>query len=65
MRGELWQWARVQPELDVGDVSASSPVAGWKVMGVVYMPGFGWREVGGSEAWGNYFFGMRKRGSEA
>ena len=58
---ELWQWARVQPELDVGDLSASSIAAGWRVMGVVYVPGFGWREVGGSESWGNYFFAMRKR----
>ena len=50
---ELWQWARVQPELDAE--------GGWKVMGVVYVPGFGWKEVGGSEAWGNYFFGMRRK----
>ena len=29
-------------------------------MGVVYVPGIGWREVQGSEGWGNYFFGIRK-----
>ena len=51
--GELQQWASVQPELDVR-------TGGWKVMGVVYVPGFGWREVFGSEDWGNYFFGMKK-----
>lgn len=51
---ELYQWARVQPGLDV-------EAGGWKVMGVVYVPGFGWKEVGGSEAWGNYFFGVRKK----
>ncbi|KAE8451585.1 hypothetical protein EG329_003658 [Mollisiaceae sp. DMI_Dod_QoI] len=36
---------------------------GWnspRVMGVVYMPGLGWREVSGSEKVGNYFFGIRK-----
>lgn len=29
-------------------------------MGVVYIPGVGWREVQGSEKVGNYFFGVRK-----
>lgn len=36
---------------------------GWnspRVMGVVYVPGFGWKEVSGSEKVGNYFFGIRK-----
>jgi len=36
---------------------------GWnspRVMGVVYIPGLGWREVRGSEKVGNYFFGIRK-----
>ncbi|TVY42990.1 Ubiquinone biosynthesis O-methyltransferase, mitochondrial [Lachnellula occidentalis] len=36
---------------------------GWNspmVMGVVYVPGVGWKEVGGSEKLGNYFFGIRK-----
>ena len=36
---------------------------GWnspRVMGVVYVPGVGWREVRGSEKVGNYFFGIRK-----
>ena len=55
---ELWQWARVQPELDTEGLD------GWRVMGVMYVPGIGWREVGGSESWGNYFFGVRKRGVE-
>jgi len=32
----------------------------WTVMGVIYIPGFGWKEVNGSENWGNYFFGMRR-----
>lgn len=37
--------------------------AGWnspRVMGVIYVPGLGWKEVGGSEKVGNYFFGIRK-----
>jgi len=36
---------------------------GWespRAMGVVYVPGVGWREVQGSERLGNYFFGVRK-----
>ena len=32
----------------------------WRCMGVVYVPGVGWREVTGSEKVGNYFFGARK-----
>lgn len=36
---------------------------GWnspKVLGVVYVPGLGWREVRGSEKVGNYFFAVRR-----
>lgn len=36
---------------------------GWtspRTMGVVYLPTLGWREVRGSEDWGNYFFAVRK-----
>lgn len=36
---------------------------GWhcpRVMGVVYVPGLGWREVQAAEKWGNYFFGIKK-----
>jgi polyprenyldihydroxybenzoate methyltransferase/3-demethylubiquinol 3-O-methyltransferase len=36
---------------------------GWnspRVMGVVYVPGVGWKEVRGSEKVGNYFFGVRR-----
>ena len=32
-----------------------------RAMGVIYIPGLGWREVRGGEEWGNYFFGIRKR----
>jgi polyprenyldihydroxybenzoate methyltransferase/3-demethylubiquinol 3-O-methyltransferase len=38
---------------------------GWgevKTMGVVYVPGVGWREVRGGEQWGNYFLGVRRDG---
>lgn len=31
-----------------------------RVMGVVYVPGLGWKEVPGSEKVGNYFFAVRK-----
>ncbi|KAF4632056.1 hypothetical protein G7Y89_g6073 [Cudoniella acicularis] len=36
---------------------------GWnspRVMGVIYVPGLGWKEVSGSENVGNYFFAIRK-----
>lgn len=33
---------------------------GLKTMGCVYIPGFGWKAVQGSEQYGNYFFGVRK-----
>ena len=36
---------------------------GWgevKTMGVVYMPGLGWREVRGGEGFGNYFLAVRR-----
>ncbi|PNS21121.1 Ubiquinone biosynthesis O-methyltransferase [Sphaceloma murrayae] len=32
----------------------------WRVMGVLYVPGVGWREVSKGEEWGNYFFGIRR-----
>lgn len=54
---ELREWAYTQPELDVGG-------QGWQVMGVVYVPGLGWKEVSGSESWGNYFFAMQKKDVE-
>jgi 2-polyprenyl-6-hydroxyphenyl methylase/3-demethylubiquinone-9 3-methyltransferase len=31
-------------------------------MGMVFVPGLGWREVRGSEKVGNYFFGVQKVG---
>ncbi|KAH6640541.1 S-adenosyl-L-methionine-dependent methyltransferase [Chaetomium tenue] len=33
-----------------------------RVMGVVFVPGFGWKEVRGSEKVGNYFLGVQKVG---
>ncbi|KXS99483.1 hypothetical protein AC578_3770 [Pseudocercospora eumusae] len=54
---EMREWARSQQELL--DVSVGGD--GWRQMGVVYVPGLGWKEISGSEDWGNYFFGMRKR----
>lgn len=35
---------------------------GLRAMGVVYVPGLGWRMVEGGEKWGNYFFGVQKDG---
>jgi ubiquinone biosynthesis O-methyltransferase len=41
--------------------------SGWgdaRCMGVIYVPGIGWREVQGSEKVGNYFFAVRKLESQ-
>lgn len=46
---------------ELKDYFAQRP--GWsapRVMGVVYVPGLGWKEVAGSEEFGNYFFAVRK-----
>ncbi|KAJ5094677.1 hypothetical protein N7456_010538 [Penicillium angulare] len=32
----------------------------WKCVGAVYVPGFGWKMVPGSEDWGNYFWAVRR-----
>ncbi|EEA20169.1 3-demethylubiquinone-9 3-methyltransferase [Talaromyces marneffei ATCC 18224] len=32
----------------------------WKVAGVVYVPGLGWKMVNGGEDWGNYFWAVQK-----
>ncbi|PKS11386.1 hypothetical protein jhhlp_003149 [Lomentospora prolificans] len=40
-------------------------MGGWnspRCMGVVYVPGLGWKEVQGSEKVGNYFFAVRRDG---
>lgn len=55
---ELRAWARTQPDLD-------AEFQGWQVMGVVYVPGMGWKEIPSSEDWGNYFFGVRKKQVDA
>ena len=47
---EMKAWADKQPDLE-----------NWQIMGVVYVPGFGWKEVQGSEGYGNYFFAARKK----
>lgn len=52
---ELRAWANAQTDLSTIDGF------GWNVMGVVYVPGLGWRKIRGSETWGNYFFAMQKR----
>lgn len=45
-----------------GYFNAKGGFNGLRVMGVVYVPGFGWREVRGSEKVGNYFIAARKDG---
>ena len=50
--------------INVDEIKAwAAKQQGWSYatsMGVVYIPGVGWKEVKGSESWGNYFFAIRK-----
>ena len=58
------EWAKYVNEAELRDWFAKKQ--GWgenggmKAMGVLYVPGLGWKEVTGGEAWGNYFFGVRR-----
>ena len=54
-----WEKYINEPEMRAWFASRS----GWgdlRSMGVVYIPGLGWKEVPRSEQWGNYFFGVKK-----
>ena len=54
-------WRKYINEDELRGYFARQP--GWgspRVVGVVYVPGFGWKEIGGSEKLGNYFFAVRK-----
>ncbi|KAI9675500.1 MAG: Hexaprenyldihydroxybenzoate methyltransferase, mitochondrial [Trizodia sp. TS-e1964] len=56
-------WAQYINEGELRDWFAG--LEGWgevRCMGVIYIPGLGWREARGSEKIGNYFFGVRKDG---
>jgi polyprenyldihydroxybenzoate methyltransferase / 3-demethylubiquinol 3-O-methyltransferase len=62
---ELAGWFEKQNEAAVVDADFPAP-SRWgpfSTQGVVYVPALGWRVVDGSEAWGNYFFGVQKLGS--
>lgn len=55
------EWEKYVNEREVREWFESQ--GGWmspRAMGVMYVPGVGWREVKGGEEWGNYFFGVRK-----
>ncbi|KAL7770320.1 hypothetical protein CFE70_000253 [Pyrenophora teres f. teres 0-1] len=52
------EWSKYVNEDELRNWFAKQP--GWgtvRTMGVVYVPGFGWKEVSGGEQWGNYFLG--------
>ena len=67
--GEIRDWVR---EMEGRRIGAGGDDGGegevWRsdgevrVMGCVYVPGWGWREVSGGEKVGNYFFGVRRAG---
>lgn len=55
------EWSKYVNEPELRGWFAKQP--GWgnvKSLGVVYVPGFGWKEVAGGEQWGNYFLGVRR-----
>ena len=49
---EIQDWLRESGEWNMQSL---------RVTGVVYVPGFGWKEVPRSEDYGNYFLGVRKK----
>jgi polyprenyldihydroxybenzoate methyltransferase/3-demethylubiquinol 3-O-methyltransferase len=54
-------WHKYVNEAELRDWFVKRP--GWespRAMGVMYVPGFGWKEVPGSENVGNYFFAIRR-----
>ncbi|KAK4134908.1 hexaprenyldihydroxybenzoate methyltransferase [Trichocladium antarcticum] len=59
-------WSKYVNEGEMREWFAKDAAAGGKqwgvprVMGVVFVPGLGWREVRGSEKVGNYFFGVQR-----
>ncbi|KAA6414797.1 MAG: putative COQ3-enzyme of ubiquinone (coenzyme Q) biosynthesis [Lasallia pustulata] len=58
------EWGKYINEEELRTLFQAQP--GWgsqggvRAMGVVYVPGFGWKIINGSEQWGNYFFGVRR-----
>jgi polyprenyldihydroxybenzoate methyltransferase / 3-demethylubiquinol 3-O-methyltransferase len=58
---ELRGWFERRSEESRSDRGMENRVDKWGSFisqGVVYVPGFGWRMVGGAEGFGNYFFGI-------
>ncbi|KAH6632993.1 hexaprenyldihydroxybenzoate methyltransferase mitochondrial precursor [Boeremia exigua] len=58
-------WGKYVNEGELRGFFAKEP--GWdgasvRSLGVMYVPGVGWREVPGGEDWGNYFFAVRRLG---
>jgi polyprenyldihydroxybenzoate methyltransferase / 3-demethylubiquinol 3-O-methyltransferase len=55
------EWDKyINPDELVGWFRAREGWGEFKVTGVIYVPGLGWREVRGGEEWGNYFWGFRR-----
>lgn len=57
------EWAKYVNEDELRGYFAKEP--GWdgasvRSLGVMYVPGLGWKEVKGGEGWGNYFFAVKR-----
>jgi polyprenyldihydroxybenzoate methyltransferase/3-demethylubiquinol 3-O-methyltransferase len=58
------EWSKYVNEVELRQYFEQQSEGQWespRCMGVVYVPGIGWREVRGGEDWGNYFFAIRKK----
>ncbi|KAF3050107.1 Hexaprenyldihydroxybenzoate methyltransferase, mitochondrial [Didymella keratinophila] len=57
------EWSKYVNEGELRGYFAKEP--GWdgasvRSLGVMYVPGLGWKEVRGGEDWGNYFFAVKR-----
>ncbi|KAF1922961.1 hexaprenyldihydroxybenzoate methyltransferase mitochondrial precursor [Didymella exigua CBS 183.55] len=57
------EWSKYVNEDELRGYFAKEP--GWdsasvRSLGVMYVPGLGWKEVRGGEDWGNYFFAVKR-----
>lgn len=61
---EVKGWAenglREEQSMKVSDGRLSPSRTEWKCIGVIYIPGIGWKMMSGAENHGNYFFAVRK-----
>lgn len=60
VRGWAEDGLREEQSLEVSDGRRGPIGTEWKCIGVIYVPGIGWKMMSGAENHGNYFFAVRK-----